>query len=167
MERLFPAQPQPEHASARNCVQVEGGGGRGCRSSLAVMFLLAADPETCGVDTQETVHQYKLLVSELEAVLPVSPLQRWADGGGSAGNGSAADPLRALPAAVQNLHDYLIHVAARLERLHEAVDRAKDVFLAALRKVRVSNAGHQSPIHQDECWLCGVQLLHSGCDCLR
>ena len=84
------------------------------------------------------MQQYKLLVSELEAVLPLTPLQLWADASGFAGNGSAvADPLRALPAAVQNLHDYLIHVAARLERLHEAVDRAKDVFLDAMRKVRI------------------------------
>ena len=89
---------------------------------------------------QETVQQYKLLVSELEAVLPVTPLQRWADASGPAGNGAAADPLRALPAAVQNLHDYLIHVAARLERLHEAVACAKDAFLDAMRKVRSSHS---------------------------
>jgi hypothetical protein len=84
---------------------------------------------------QETVQQYKLLVSELEAVLPVMPLQRWADSGGTEMGGAEADPLRVLPAALQNLHDYLIHVAARLERLHEAVDRAKGIVLAAMRKV--------------------------------
>ena len=84
---------------------------------------------------QETVHQYKLLVSELEGVLPVTPLQRWADAGGTAAGSATADPLRILPAALQNLHDYFVHVAARLERLHEAVDRAKYMFLAAKRKV--------------------------------
>ena len=109
------------------------------------MILLLLTTRSAG--RQETVQQYKLLVSELEAVLPVSPLQRWADAGGPAGNGSAGDPLRALPAAVQNLHDYLIHVAARLERLHEAVDRAKDVFLAALRKVRAKRVACRNLLH--------------------
>ena len=109
------------------------------------------------------MHQYKLLVSELEAVLPASPLQRWADAGGSAGNGSPADPLRALPAAVQNLHDYLIHVAARLERLHEAVDRAKDVFLAAMRKVCPMTSALHLLVHQSNAssWF-GVQLMNKG-----
>ena len=112
------------------------------------------------------MHQYKLLVSELEAVLPVSPLQRWADGGGSAGNGSAADALRALPAAVQNLHDYLIHVAARLERLHEAVDRAKDVFLAAMRQVGANSAVNQSLMHQADASDVGC-TFRFGLSCLR
>ena len=109
----------------------------------------SASHQLCFGRAQDTVHQYKLLVSELEAVLPVTPLQRWADVGGTATGGAAADPIRVLPAALQNLHDYFIHVAARLEHLHEAVDRAKEVFLAALRKVdALSSTTHTHPFHE-------------------
>ena len=73
------------------------------------------------------MQQYQRLVAELEHVLPVR--------GGGNGRG-AADPLQALPAALHNLHEFFTHVAARLERLHEAVTAAKDANLATRRRVR-------------------------------
>ena len=78
------------------------------------------------------MQQYQRLVIELEAVLPM----RGAGGGYNAAAG-VADPFQALPLALNNLHEFFTHVAARLEALHDAVATAKDLYLEQRRKVHV------------------------------
>ena len=76
------------------------------------------------------MQQYQKLVAELEHVLPVR------GAGGARAQAAAADPLQSLPTALHNLHEFFTYVAARLERLHEAVTTAKDAHLATRRRVR-------------------------------
>ncbi|BDA40534.1 probable nucleoporin p58/p45 [Coccomyxa sp. Obi] len=75
---------------------------------------------------QEAVAQYTAIAADLERVLPQ----------GSAAQARRAacgeDALQALPAALSNLHSLLIHVAARLDRLHERLADAKEAHLAQL-----------------------------------
>ncbi|KAK9810611.1 hypothetical protein WJX73_004479 [Symbiochloris irregularis] len=42
--------------------------------------------------------------------------------------------LQALPASLSNLHDYLVYVAARIERLSDSLASARSAFLAARRQ---------------------------------
>ena len=79
---------------------------------------------------QEAVAQYTAIAADLERVLP--------QGAGSAlaRQSGGEDALQALPAALSNLHSLLIHVAARLDRLHEHLADAKEAHLANLAAVR-------------------------------
>lgn len=53
--------------------------------------------------------------------------------GGMGGGGDDAAAVAALPTLVSRMHDYFVHVAARLERLHGEVGRAREAYLAARR----------------------------------
>ena len=54
------------------------------------------------------------------------------------------EALQALPASLSNLHAYLTFVAARIDRLAEAVASARDAFLAKRRQVALSPLGRFS-----------------------
>lgn len=98
-----------------------------------------------GAVRQESVAQYAAIAADLERVLPAAgaPQQRRPPGG------SGEDALQALPSALANLHDLLIHVAARLERLHERLADAKEAHLAELSAVRPR-------VYTVQCFMCTV-----------
>lgn len=79
---------------------------------------------------QETVAQYAAMVADLERSLPLST-------SAPGRQPAAADVLQALPSALSNLHDFFIHVAARLERVHERLADAKEAYLAERAAVRI------------------------------
>lgn len=74
---------------------------------------------------QETLRQYGAMAGGLEKGLAL---------GGPGGQGGRRaggwDPMTALPASVANVHDFIMHLAARLERLQERLSGAKEAFLA-------------------------------------
>lgn len=72
------------------------------------------------------VSEYGRCIEELETVLAAATLQ---DGP----PGAAPDLLTALPTVVSNLHDYFVAVAAKLERTHAEVERAKTAYTTRLR----------------------------------
>ncbi len=78
---------------------------------------------------QEAVAHYTAIAADLERVLPQGS-------GAPARSAGDEDALQALPAALSNLHSLLIHVAARLDRLHERLADAKEAHLAQLAAVR-------------------------------
>ncbi|KAK9916411.1 hypothetical protein WJX75_002273 [Coccomyxa subellipsoidea] len=74
---------------------------------------------------QEGVAQYAAIAADLQRVLPAStaPTQQ---------RPGAEDALQALPGALANLHGLLMHVAARLDSLHERLADAKQAHLIQL-----------------------------------
>ncbi|KAG2488829.1 hypothetical protein HYH03_012628 [Edaphochlamys debaryana] len=83
---------------------------------------------------REAMEQYHRCISELERVVPsASSLY----GTSSYGGGGAADAdavaVQGLPVLVAHMHDYFVHVAARLEKLHAEVARSRDAYLAQCR----------------------------------
>ncbi|KAL4853430.1 ABC transporter G family member 7 [Chlorella vulgaris] len=81
----------------------------------------------------DRLKQHQVAVTELEQVLLAS------GGAGSLvrhGNGDGRHPgdgLAALHAALTNVHDFLIHTAARLQLLDDRVSAARDAYLARRR----------------------------------
>ncbi|KXZ46897.1 hypothetical protein GPECTOR_39g391 [Gonium pectorale] len=74
----------------------------------------------------DALEQYHKCISELERVLPAS-------GAGVGGGADEAAAVSGLPTLVSHMHDYFVHVAARLERLHGEVGRAREAYLAQRR----------------------------------
>eukprot|EP00898_Chlorokybus_atmophyticus_P008510 jgi/Chlat1/8660/Chrsp87S08041 len=93
-------------------------------------------------DLQETLTKYKKHVADLElALAPVdTPMQ----------NGDSDDReysvVQTLPTIFNNLHDYLIHVAAKVEELHSRVTSAKEAYLMALQR----SGDHRNPFVEAE-----------------
>lgn len=82
---------------------------------------------------QDRLRQHQAAVAELEQVLLASgagPMLRHGGGGSQ-----PADGLQALQGALTNLHDYLIHTAARLQALDDRVAVVRDSYLARQRAV--------------------------------
>ena len=79
---------------------------------------------------QEGVAQYAAIAADLQRVLPASTAPTQQQPG-------AEDALQALPGALTNLHGLLMHVAARLDGLHERLADAKQAHLEQLAAVRV------------------------------
>ncbi|GLI67530.1 hypothetical protein VaNZ11_011744 [Volvox africanus] len=70
------------------------------------------------------IEQYHSCISELERVMQAA-----------VGNGTVdeAAAVLNLPTLVSHMHDYFVHVAARMERLHKEVARAQEAYLARQR----------------------------------
>lgn len=83
---------------------------------------------------QEKVEECTRLVSELERALPASALQQpqW---GGSSSAARPKDSAQSLQMAVLNMHDYFVHVAARVAALQAATDAAREAHLGSRRLV--------------------------------
>ena len=83
---------------------------------------------------QEGVAQYAAIAADLERVLPAAS----ATGRGRPGG---EDALAALPGALANLHGLLMHVAARLDGLHDGLADSKQAHLDQLAVVRRPTGG--------------------------
>ncbi len=83
---------------------------------------------------QEGVAQYAAIAADLERVLPAAS----APGRGRPGG---EDALAALPGALANLHGLLMHVAARLDGLHDRLADSKQAHLDQLAVVRRPTGG--------------------------
>ncbi|EFN58397.1 hypothetical protein CHLNCDRAFT_56832 [Chlorella variabilis] len=82
----------------------------------------------------DRLKQHQAAVAELEQVLLASGATGQMLRRASGGNGShPADGLAALQAALTNVHDFLIHTAARLQALDDRVAAAREAFLARRR----------------------------------
>ncbi|GIL89718.1 hypothetical protein Vretimale_16622 [Volvox reticuliferus] len=70
------------------------------------------------------IEQYHSCISELERVMQTA-----------VGNGTVdeAAAVLNLPTLVSHMHDYFVHVAARMERLHKEVARVREAYLARQR----------------------------------
>ena len=75
---------------------------------------------------QEKADECTKLVSELERVLPASALQQAHAPRSSSGSKQATQMLEA---ALLNMHDYFVHVAARVASLQEATEAAREAHL--------------------------------------
>ncbi|EFJ46521.1 hypothetical protein VOLCADRAFT_105503 [Volvox carteri f. nagariensis] len=71
------------------------------------------------------IEQYHSCISELERVMQASAV-------GYGGTDEATAILN-LPTLVSHMHNYFVHVAARMERLHGEVARAREAYLAQQR----------------------------------
>jgi len=71
----------------------------------------------------DTLDTYRQVVSELESALPPSAFT----------GGDDAALVAQLPTIVSHMHDFFVHVAARLEQLHNEVERSKAAFLEQRR----------------------------------
>lgn len=67
------------------------------------------------------------MVAEVEALLP---------GESSSQRSQPSLPVDVLPTVLRNLHDFFCHVAARLEKLHEAVAVQREAYLLRRQQVR-------------------------------
>lgn len=67
------------------------------------------------------------MVTEVEALLP---------GKSSSQRSQPSLPVDVLPTVLRNLHDFFCHVAARLEKLHDAVAVQREAYLLRRQKVR-------------------------------
>ncbi|GFR53148.1 hypothetical protein Agub_g15868 [Astrephomene gubernaculifera] len=76
----------------------------------------------------DAMEQYHKCISELERVMPAAAMY-----GGAGGGADEAAAVCSLPTLVAHMHDYFVHVAARLERLHGEVTRSREACLAQLR----------------------------------
>lgn len=90
----------------------------------------------------DRLRQHQAAVTELEAVLL---------GPGGAGHalrrgGHASDGLQALQGALTNVHDFLIHTAARLQALDDRVAGARDSHLARRR----AGGDYSDPFAEEE-----------------
>lgn len=89
------------------------------------------------------LEQYHRCIAELERVIGPSLAAAAAGGGagllaGFGGGGGGAEEVLAvqsLPLLVSRMHDYFVHVAARLDKLHGEVTRAREAYLAQRRAV--------------------------------
>ena len=64
---------------------------------------------------QLTLENYSQVLGELERALPPADVMA------SIGASDEASVIRALPMVISHMHDYFVHVAARLEKLHQEV----------------------------------------------
>ncbi|KAK9865999.1 hypothetical protein WJX84_001102 [Apatococcus fuscideae] len=80
---------------------------------------------------QEKAEEYSKLVAELERVLPASALQQAGAANGSSGPKESAQMLET---ALLNMHDYFVHVAARVASLQEATEAARESHLRNKRQ---------------------------------
>lgn len=64
------------------------------------------------------MENYNQVLSELEQALPPSDAVSSMTGGGQVDEASVA---QSLPLVISHMHDYFVHVAARLEKLHQEV----------------------------------------------
>ncbi|CAI5946298.1 unnamed protein product [Closterium sp. NIES-64] len=82
------------------------------------------------------VTEYRHKLTELQAAIePALADSRFGVGYSRAASAaSAAAAVEALPVIIKNLHDFFIHVAAQVERVHERVDAARNAFLAERRR---------------------------------
>ncbi len=79
---------------------------------------------------QQTLESYGQVVAELEQAL-----------GPSAGllahhlgpTADEASVVQALPIVISHMHDYFVHVAAKLEKLHQEVQRCKEAYISQRR----------------------------------
>jgi len=102
---------------------------------------------------EERLRQYKMALADLEqaiggggkgfgkgggsgyyAASSPSITAAAAGGGGGGGDGNPAAMLRSLEGAVANLHDCLLHTAARLQSLEDKVARERDEYLNKARQ---------------------------------
>ncbi len=83
---------------------------------------------------QEKAEECVRLVSELERVVPASALQQsqWP---GTAKASSSKGPAQSLQTALLNMHEYFVHVAARVASLQEATEKAREAHLHTRRQV--------------------------------
>lgn len=63
---------------------------------------------------QQTLEHYRQVISELEQALPSQVAA-------AMGAGDDASLVQQLPLVISHMHDYFVHIAARLERLHQQV----------------------------------------------
>ncbi|KAG1666542.1 hypothetical protein FOA52_014439 [Chlamydomonas sp. UWO 241] len=75
---------------------------------------------------QQTLDNYRSVIGELEQALPADIAERL-------GNGDDAGMAQQLPLVIAHMHDFFVHVAARMERLHQEVQKCKDLFIAQRR----------------------------------
>ncbi|GAX73969.1 hypothetical protein CEUSTIGMA_g1419.t1 [Chlamydomonas eustigma] len=80
---------------------------------------------------QQTLENYQQVISELEQALPSNGGSLLAALG--APGTSEASILQALPVVISHMHDYFVHVAAKLEKLHQEVQHYKDVYVSQRR----------------------------------
>ncbi|GLC41826.1 hypothetical protein PLESTM_001244200 [Pleodorina starrii] len=71
------------------------------------------------------IEQYHGCISELERVMQAAAI--------GYGTCDEAAAVLNLPTLVSHMHDYFVHVAARLERLHSEVARSREAYLAQQR----------------------------------
>lgn len=103
---------------------------------------------------EERLRQYKMAVADLEQAIgggggggmgfgkgggsgyyaSSSPSITAGGGGGGDGDGNPAAMLRSLEGAVANLHDCLLHTAARLQALEDKVAREREGYLNRARQ---------------------------------
>lgn len=81
---------------------------------------------------QEKADECTKLVSELERVLPASALQQAHASRSSSGSKQATQMMET---ALLNMHDYFVHVAARVAALQEATEAAREAHLRSKRLV--------------------------------
>lgn len=77
------------------------------------------------INFQETVQQYSMMITEVEALLP---------GEESSQHRQPTLPVDVLPTVLRNLHDFFCHVAARLEKLHDNVAAQREAYLLRRQK---------------------------------
>ncbi|CAI5467915.1 unnamed protein product [Closterium sp. Yama58-4] len=98
--------------------------------------LPGADPLAPVALFEVKVTEYRHKLTELQAA--IEPALADSRFGGSysraASAASAAAAVEALPVIIKNLHEFFIHVAAQVERVHERVDAARNAFLAERRR---------------------------------
>jgi len=74
---------------------------------------------------QQTLETYRQCISELEQALPTD--------GRAALMADESGVVQSLPVVVSHMHDYFVHVAAKMEKLHQEVQRCKEAFVAQRR----------------------------------
>ena len=72
---------------------------------------------------QQTLAEYRSVISELEQALPPDALVG-AFGVGGVGTDEAS-MTQTLPLVISHLHEYFTHVAAKLSKLHKIVEEAR------------------------------------------
>lgn len=76
---------------------------------------------------QQTLDNYRQVIGELEQALPSDIMA-------SLGASDESSLVERLPLVISHMHDYFVHVAARMERLHQEVQRSKDAFITQQRE---------------------------------
>lgn len=76
---------------------------------------------------QQTLENYRQVIGELEQALPSSYLLS-AGGGLWGGASDEASVIQALPLVISHMHDFFVHVAAQLEKLHQYVQKQREAY---------------------------------------
>uniref|UniRef100_A0A7R9Z5P3 Nucleoporin Nup54 alpha-helical domain-containing protein n=1 Tax=Chlamydomonas euryale TaxID=1486919 RepID=A0A7R9Z5P3_9CHLO len=71
---------------------------------------------------QQTLENYRTVIGELEQALPADIMDRF-------GVGDDVSVAQALPLVISHMHDFFVHVAARMDKLHQEVQKCKDNFM--------------------------------------